>query len=107
MNNCEAGYDEANRKTSETTPKNEALAFTYDAAGNLLTLTDGRSRTTTWAYDVEGRLKTKTYHGQSLANLEYAYDADGRLAWRKFWSNPTTSKQTIYSYDHAGRLTFI
>jgi len=99
--------DEANRKTSETTPKNEALAFGYDAAGNLLTLTDGRGKTTTWAYDVEGRLETKTYHGQSFANLEYAYDADGRLAWRKFWSNPTTRKQTIYSHDDAGRLWFI
>ena len=51
-------------------------------------------------------MRTKKYHGQSFANLEYSYDANGWLAWRKFWTN-TTSAQTLYSFDAAGNLTNI
>ncbi len=100
-------YDAAGRKTSEITPKNETIGYTYNTASDLLTLTDGRGKVTTWTYDIEGLVRTKRYHGQSFANLEYAYDANGRLAWRKFWSSPTQSQQTLYSYDEAGNLTGI
>jgi RHS repeat-associated protein len=70
----------------------------------LLTLTDGRNKVTTWTYDIEGLVRTKKYSGQTFANIEYSYDLNQRLAWRKFWSDAVTSKQTIYSYDDAGNL---
>jgi YD repeat-containing protein len=40
-------YDQARRKTSEITPNNETVTFTYDASGDLLTLRDHRGKTTT------------------------------------------------------------
>ena len=100
-------YDAAARKTSETTPQNETINYTYNPANDLLTLTDGRSKVTTWTYDIEGMVRTKRYHNQSFTNLEYSYDAHQRLAWRKFWSSTRQNKQTLYSYDNAGNLTGI
>jgi len=35
-------------------------AFAYDVAGNLASKTDFNGRTTTYSYDVLGRLNTKT-----------------------------------------------
>lgn len=98
-------YDEAGRKISEITPNNEILAFTYDAAGNLLTLTDGRAKTTTWTYDAEERLWKKRYHGQNFDQLVYAYNANGWLNSRRFYSSATTFRKTIYDYDPNGNLT--
>jgi RHS repeat-associated protein len=100
-------YDAAARKTSETTPKSETIGYTYNAAGDLLTLTDGRGKVTTWTYDNAGRVKTKQYHGQSFADLRYDYDAEGRLAWRRFYSSGSVYKQTGYTFDPVGNLTFI
>ncbi|HEY5912717.1 MAG TPA: RHS repeat-associated core domain-containing protein [Verrucomicrobiae bacterium] len=100
-------YDEALRKTGEATPKSESIGYTYNAAGDLLTLTDGRSKVTTWTNDVEGLVRAKKYHGQTFANITYSYDANQRLAWRKFWSSPTVFKQTFYGYDDAGNLLSI
>jgi YD repeat-containing protein len=72
-----------------------------------LTLSDGRGKVTTWTYDIEGRVKTKQYHGQSFANLQYDYDAAGRLAWRRFYSSASVYKQTTYTHDAAGNLTLV
>jgi RHS repeat-associated protein len=100
-------YDQARRKTSETTPNNETVNYTYNAGGNPLTLTDHRGKVTTWTYDVEGRMRTKKYHGQSFANLEYTYNPNSQVATRKFWSNGSTSRTTTYGYDDVGNLTSI
>ncbi|HEY5911886.1 MAG TPA: hypothetical protein VJA21_14890, partial [Verrucomicrobiae bacterium] len=100
-------YDQALRKTSEITPKSETIGYTYNAAGDLLTLTDGRNKVTTWTNDIEGLVRAKKYHGQTFANITYSYDANQRLAWRKFWSSPTVFKQTFYGYDDAGNLLTI
>jgi hypothetical protein len=51
-----------------------------------------RGKVTTWTYDVEGRMRTKKYHGQTFANLEYTYNANSQVATRKFWSNGSTSR---------------
>ncbi|HEY5909954.1 MAG TPA: RHS repeat-associated core domain-containing protein [Verrucomicrobiae bacterium] len=101
------GYDEALRKTSEITPKSENIAYAYNAGGDLLTLTDGRNKVTTWTNDIEGLVRAKKYHGQTFANITYSYDANQRLTWRNFWSSPTVFKQTFYGYDDAGNLLTI
>jgi YD repeat-containing protein len=100
-------YDQALRKTSETTPNNEIVNFTYDAGGNLLTLQDHRGKTTTWTYDTEGRMRTKRYQGQAFANLEHTYNPNGQVATRRFWSSPSASRVTTYTYDNAGNLTLV
>src|SRR5439155_154721 len=48
------GLDALGRKTSETNANLEVARFTYDAAGDVLTLLDGKSQGTTWAYDQFG-----------------------------------------------------
>ena len=101
------GYDERLRKISETTPKIENIGYSYSAAGDLLTLTDPRAKTTTWTYDIEGLVRGKQYQGQSFTNLVYSYDANQRLAWRKFYSSATVSAQTTYGFDDAGNLSWI
>jgi YD repeat-containing protein len=101
------GYDEARRKTSETTPKSEVMHYTYDPAGDLRTLTDGRSKVTVWTNDVEGLVRGKQYQSQTFTNIVYAYDVDGRLTSRTFWLDGSTHHETDYGYDDAGNLLTI
>lgn len=44
----------------------------YNKRGQVTGLTDARSNTTGWAYDVQGRLTTKTYADTST--VTYAYE---------------------------------
>ena len=96
------GYDEAQRKTSETNANSEVTRFRYNAAGDLLTLTDGKNQTTTWNYDQFGRVTNKLDQ-TSAEILSYAYDADNRLTNR--WS--AAKGNTGYAYDPVGNLTNI
>ena len=99
--------DAALRKTSETTPKSETITYAYSPAGDLRTLTDGRNKTTVWTNDIEGLVRGKQYHGQTFTNIVYAYDVGLRLTSRTFWLSGSTSRQTSYTYDDAGNLTYI
>jgi RHS repeat-associated protein len=95
-------YDEAGRKTAETNANQETIRFTYNAASDLLTLTDGKNQVTTWNYDGFGRLTNKLDQS-SVEILRYAYDANDRLTNR--WSNEKLD--TRYAFDPAGNLTNI
>ena len=56
------------------------LHFSYDAAGNRLSLTDPVGNTTRWAYDSLGRVVEET---NQLGDTRYfTYDAAGRLLRR-------------------------
>jgi RHS repeat-associated protein len=94
--------DAAGRKTFETNANTEILQFTYNAAGDLLTLTDGKNQTTTWHYDGYGR-ETNKLDQTGTEILRYAYDPDNRLTNR--WS--AAKLNTAYSYDNLGNLTLI
>ena len=78
-------FDQAGRKTAETSSNNETVSYTHNDAGNVLTLTDHRGKTTIWTYNAEGRMRTKRYHGQTLANLEY-YAATGNYSNSTGWT---------------------
>ncbi len=96
------GYDAAGRKTAETNANNEVTLFSYKPSGDLFTLTDGKSQTTTWKYDGYGRVTNKLDHlGTNL--FFYAYDPNGRL------TNRTSAARgsTAYRYDPVGNLTNI
>ena len=95
-------YDAARRKTAETNANGDGTRFTYSAAGDLLTLTDGKGQMTTWKYDQYGRVTNKTDHLGSVM-LNYKYDANRRLTNR--WS--PAKGHTFYSYDPRGNLTFV
>ena len=74
-----SAYDAAGRKTNEVQVGVWTNRFTYNPAGDLLSLTDGKNQTTTWVYDNDGRVKEKWYQGQSTADLVYSYNAHGLL----------------------------
>ena len=68
----------------------------------MLTLTDGKSQTTTWTYDIYGRMSNKV-DAASNEILRYGYDANGRLT-----SRLTPAKGTTYfTNDAVGNVTYI
>ena len=95
-------YDSVGRLTNQVFSGVTTNRFTYSVAGDLLTLTDGKNQTTTWACDRYGRATAKT-------------NADGNLAWTNgFNANGwvtahwTPAKGSIqYAYDAVGNLTNI
>jgi len=95
-------FDAAGRKTNEVWVGLGTNSFTYSPAGDLLTLTDGKSQKTAWGYDAYGQVTSKTNQANSKI-LTYAYDANGRLTNRWSWAKGTTR----YTYDSAGNLTFV
>jgi RHS repeat-associated protein len=95
-------FDAAGRKTFETNANSEVIKYTYNAASDLLTLTDGKNQVTTWHYDQYGRVTNKLDQA-SVEILRYKYDADNRLTNR--WSK--AKGDTYYTYDNVGNLTFI
>src|SRR5436190_1562262 len=93
-------YDALSRKTNEVNPGISTNAFTYNAASDLLTLTDGKGRLTRWNYDQYGRATSKV-DAASTEIFRYQYDADNRLTNR--WS--AAKGATTYKYDVLGNLT--
>jgi RHS repeat-associated protein len=95
-------YDQAGRKTNEVSVGVTTNRFGFSPAGDLLTLTDGKSQTTTWVYDQYGRVTNKL---DTLSNVMfvYGYDANSRLTSRWTPANGTTT----YGYDAVGNLTNI
>lgn len=93
-------YDSLARKTLEVYPGLRTNVFSYDAANNLLTLTDGKSQVTAWNYDQYGRSTNKV---DAAGNVIFIcqYDADNRLTNR--WTPAKLG--TTYSYDPVGNLT--
>jgi RHS repeat-associated protein len=102
-------FDAAGRILTEVTANTPPETVTHGYAANLLsrTLTDGRGKVTTWTFDTEGRLTAKRYHGQTFDQTTYTYRPDGRTATRRYYSGATSFRQTAYSYDGSGNLTFI
>lgn len=95
-------YDAARHKTNEVNANNETIAYTYNAAGDLLTLRDGKSQQTTWAYDVYGSVTNKA-DANNNTMFRYRYDILGRLTNR--WT--PAKGYTGYAYDAVGNLTNI
>ena len=116
-------YDGAGRRTSRTDAKSQTTAYTYDNvnrlsgidypvgtpdvtftfddAGNRLTMTDGTG-TTNFTYDA---LNRPTYISDGSANVVgYGYDAAGR---RTSITYPGSTGTVTYGYDNANRLTTV
>ncbi len=66
-------YDSLNRLTSATNPESGGTTYQYDPNGNLMSKTDARPVTTTITYDALNRPKTKTYSCNTPA-VSYVYD---------------------------------
>ena len=79
---------------------NSKRAFTYDANGNLLTVTDEFGNTTTYTYDPTFN-KVTSVTDPLLNVTRFAYDSRGNLISTTDARNNTTS----YKYDAVGQLT--
>ncbi|MBI2774213.1 MAG: RHS repeat protein, partial [Chloroflexi bacterium] len=91
-------YDALSRLTSVSAP-GVAIDYTYDLAGNRLTMGDATG-ITTYAYDGAGRL---VFVGSSAGNLTYVYDPDGD---RTRLDHPGAGSVT-YAYTPGGRLSTV
>lgn len=96
------GLDAMNRKTNEIDVGVTTNSFAYNGASDMLTLTDGKSQTTSWFYDQFGNVTNKLDANNTLI-FAYQYDADNRLTSR--WT--PAKGTTVYRYNPAGNLTNI
>jgi len=86
----------------------DITSFTYDSAGNLLTMTNGLGQVTTFAsYDAAGRPGSMT--DPNAVQTLFTYDALGRLLTStvKHPSDSALDAVTSYEYDIEGRVTGI
>jgi RHS repeat-associated protein len=99
-------YDSLGRETNEVAGSGTTDAvinsFTYNGAGDRLSLRDGRGNTTSWLYDSYGRVTSK-HDANNTEILRYLYDANGRLTNR--WS--VAKGNTAYGYDFLGNRTSV
>ena len=97
-------YDALSRPVRRTRPGDEVV-YTYDPAGNLLSLTDGDS-SLTLVYDALYRIteaRTGATAGQPATSIRYSYDANGNRATLTDSSGGVTN----YTYDGLLRLMAI
>jgi len=99
-------YDSAGEKVSQVTPHTSAnpaggtTTWTYDPAGNPLTITDPVGVTATYSYTPAGKEATVSYSGSAAHSITLGYDADGSKV------SMTDATGTITStYDPFGELT--
>ncbi|MEV4920930.1 DUF6531 domain-containing protein [Streptomyces tirandamycinicus] len=86
------GYDTTGRMTSRANSR-MAEDFVYDLVGNLT-----KTRGFAYTYDAAGQMLTRKYSdGNSIG---YTYDSDGRAA-----TMTADGKTTTYTFDPAGNLT--
>ncbi|MCJ8503060.1 fibronectin type III domain-containing protein [Desulfatitalea alkaliphila] len=119
----ELRYDARGRKTMERDMLDPMEAyyteFSHDAAGNLVSQTDGQGHTTTYHYDARHRLTrvVDPQHGQTVYtydardNLLTVTDAENRTTRFEYDRNNRLIKQirpleqvTAYDYDGTGNL---
>ncbi|WP_228487890.1 RHS repeat-associated core domain-containing protein [Rhodocyclus gracilis] len=92
-------YDELNRVTRIIDALNGETSFTYDLAGNRLTVKDAEAKTWSFAYDDLGRLSSETDH--SAKTISYKPDEAGNI----YEKTNRLNEVTRYTFDNGNRLT--
>jgi YD repeat-containing protein len=86
------------------TDVSDLTSYTYDVQGNLASVTNALSQTTTLGgYDANGRPGTITDANGLVTSLNY--DVRGRLTSRTAGAGTADAETTSYSYDGVGQLT--
>jgi RHS repeat-associated protein len=91
-------YDETYRLTKATYPWDASESFTYDDAGNRLTLTDKDNVTTSYTYDYANRL-TKEMIG-AVQKVGYTWDAAGNMLSK----TDDLNQSSTYEWNYDSRL---
>ncbi len=94
-----SAYDKNGSILSVTDPLGDKTSYTYDGNGNVLTRTDANNHTTTYTYDSQGDVLTVTAPDGSVTT--YTYDGNGNVLTRTDANNHTTT----YTYDNNGNLS--
>lgn len=105
-------WDSNGRLLSENGPlaasgaNDDLTTYTYDASGNLLTVTNAMGHVTTYAgYDANGRAGSMTDPNGVVTS--FTYDPLGRVETiiAQHPSNPTLNATTSMAYDEVGNVT--
>jgi RHS repeat-associated protein len=99
-------YDAAGRQLTETKPDPDGAGpklapvttNAYDSVGNLASVTDANSHTTSYTYDAAGRVLTVTAPDAGVTT--FTYDDAGNALTRR----DDNQHVTTWAYDDAGRL---
>ena len=92
-------YDSLTRLTTATNPESGTTSYTYDNNGNLKTKSDPNGNVVTSSYDKLNRIISKTYTGAPTPNVTYCYDGNTQ--------NPCTGAPTGASNSLIGHLTLV
>ncbi|HEY9284585.1 MAG TPA: RHS repeat-associated core domain-containing protein [Pyrinomonadaceae bacterium] len=95
-------YDARDRLIKKETPQG-TLNYTYDAAGNVLSVNSPNANgvSVNYTYDALNRLSAVDDHRLAPATTTYAYDANGNLRGTTYPNGVRTS----YTYNTLNRLT--
>ncbi|WP_066807580.1 pre-toxin TG domain-containing protein [Sphingomonas asaccharolytica] len=86
-----------------------AIATSYDMDGRVATTTDGVGAVTSYVYNANGTLSTKTegYGTSDAVQTYYVYDAAGRVVSRYDAYGSSDVTQTQFTYDAFGQVTSV
>lgn len=84
--------------------KDGSIAYTYDAAGNLISSAEDNGYNTTYSYDAQGRILSERVTGSNgyKETTSYTYDALGNLLRKENESNDSDGYTSVYTYDALG-----
>ncbi|HVK53202.1 MAG TPA: RHS repeat-associated core domain-containing protein [Pseudoxanthomonas sp.] len=116
-------YDELGRVRARRGNHGQHTRFTYDANGNLRTLTDSLGNVTTYGYDVLNRVDSIVLPGNggvvwygydSMGNRHYVADARGKATWSAYdglgqlWAqNSPDTGITTFQYNEGGQRSLM
>ncbi|MDA1274191.1 MAG: hypothetical protein O2960_09080 [Verrucomicrobia bacterium] len=98
LHRTEYQYDLQNRKRTVIDSELRSVQLTFNPAGGVVNLRDGKLQNTAWAYNALGLATNKTVAGTLVQTNSFRLD--GRLD--KHWS--PAMGITSYTYDEAGNL---
>jgi YD repeat-containing protein len=87
--------------SGKTSPDNVSTSYTYNAAGQQLSVTDGAGDTTSYAYDALGRQVKLTYPGGTATATGYD-EAGNPVTVSRLDASGTTLSATSAAYDGDG-----
>ncbi len=101
-----ATYDVRGRKVASNDPDLGAWAYAYDTANELVSQTDAKTQTTTFTYDILGRLTQRVEPDMTCVWVyDTALNGIGKVASASITAGPSAGYQRSFAYDTLTRPT--